>query len=66
MCDKVDVMVIVTDKQAAVLFPDQSGETDLNHMLFSNDSLFHEWCLDFFRYKWYNSGSFDESRLREV
>ncbi len=66
MCERVEVMVILTDKQAAVFFPDNKGETDLNHMLFGNDRLFHEWCLDFFRYKWYNSGSFDESRIREV
>ncbi|MEM0363947.1 MAG: hypothetical protein QXS25_00045 [Candidatus Nitrosocaldus sp.] len=66
MCERVEVMVIATDKHAAVLFPDQHGNTDLNHMLFGSDPLFREWCIDFFRYKWYASGSFDESKLKEV
>ena len=39
---------------------------DLNTMFYSEDPLFHEWCLDYFRYKWYGSDIFDESKVKEV
>ncbi len=66
MIKKVQVMVIVTDKEAGVLFPNKKGDTDMNHMFYSKDPLFHEWCLDFFRYTWYNSDIFDESKVKEI
>jgi len=71
MIDKVDVAVILNEKQATVMFPTIKGETDMNCMflsndLRSNDGLFHEWCLDFFKYCWHNSKSFDERKLVEV
>jgi predicted transcriptional regulator len=71
MIDKVDVAVILNEKQATVMFPTIKGETDMNCMflsndLRSNDGLFHEWCLDFFKYCWHNSISFDELKLVEV
>ena len=53
------------------MFPTIKGDTDMNYMFISNDirfdnGLFHEWCIDFFRYRWYNSKSFDERKLVEV
>jgi len=71
MIDRVDVAVILNEKQATVMFPTIKGETDMNCMfisndLRSNDGLFHEWCLDFFKYCWHNSKSFDERKLVEV
>ena len=72
MIDKITTAVVLNERQATVLFPNSKGVTDMNS-LFSGrhgDSdasrLFHEWCLDFYRYNWYNSKSFDEKRLREV
>ena len=61
MVESVQVAVILNEKQASVLFPTQKGETDMNMMFFSPDSIFHEWCLDYFRYRWYGSDIFDES-----
>ena len=66
MVDKVQVAVVLNEKKASVLFPSQKGETDMNMMFFSPDSIFHEWCLDYFRYRWYGSDIFDESRLKEI
>jgi len=71
MIDRVDVAVILNEKQATVMFPTIKGETDMNCMFISNDlrlndGLFHEWCLDFFLYCWHNSKSFDERKLVEV
>jgi predicted transcriptional regulator len=56
----------VTRVKASVLFPTQKGETDMNMLFFSRDYTFHEWCLDYFRYRWYGSDIFDESRLKEI
>jgi predicted transcriptional regulator len=66
MVETVKVAVILNEKQAAVLFPTQKGETDMNMMFYSSDPVFHEWCLDYFRYRWYGSDIFDESKLEEI
>jgi predicted transcriptional regulator len=66
MVESVQVAVILNEKQASILFPTQKGETDMNMMFFSPDPIFHEWCLDYFRYRWYGSDIFDESRLKEI
>lgn len=66
MVDSVQVAVILNEKQAAVLFPTQKGETDMNMIFYSTDSVFHEWCIDYFRYRWYGSDIFDESNLKEI
>ena len=66
MVENVQVAVILNEKQASVLFPNQKGETDMNMMFVSSDNVFHEWCLDYFRYRWYGSDIFDESKLKEI
>ncbi|MEW6605211.1 MAG: transcriptional regulator [Thermoproteota archaeon] len=66
MVESVQVAVILNEKNAAVLFPTQKGETDMNMMFYSSDLVFHEWCLDYFRYRWYGSDIFDESKLKEI
>lgn len=66
MVDKVQVSVILNEKQASVMFPTQKSETDMNMMFYSTDQIFHEWCLDYFRYRWYGSDIFDESHLKEI
>jgi len=66
MADKVQVVTVLNERQASVLFPDLKGEADLNTMFYSEDPLFHEWCLDYFRYKWYGSDIFDESKVKEI
>lgn len=66
MVESVQVAVILNEKHASVLLPTQKGETDMNMMFFSPDPIFHEWCLDYFRYRWYGSDIFDESRLKEI
>ncbi len=66
MVESVQVAVILNEKQAIVLFPTQKGETDMNVIFHSSDPVFHEWCLDYFRYRWYGSEIFDETQLKEV
>src|ERR687884_494395 len=65
MVENVQVAAILNEKQASVLFPNQKGETDMNMMFVSSDNVFHEWCLDYFRYRWYGSGIFVETKLKE-
>src|ERR687891_696628 len=64
MVDKVQVAVVINEKKASVLFPTQKGETDMNLMFYSEDQLFHDWCLDYFWFRWYGSKSFEEDKLR--
>ena len=66
MADKVQVVTVLNERQASVLFPDLKGEADLNTMFYIEDPLFNEWCLDYFRYKWYGSDIFDESKVKEI
>lgn len=65
MKKNVQTLVVVTEKEACVLFPKSDGEPDLSEMFYSDDPMFHEWCLDYYRYCWYNSDSFQESKLKE-
>jgi predicted transcriptional regulator len=71
MVPKIQVAVVLNETQATVMFPNLKNETDMNSLFYSSGlhldkGLFHDWCLDFFRYNWYNSRSFDESKLVEV
>ena len=71
MIDDVKVSVVLNEKKALLMFPSIKGETDMNGA-FSNsidresNKLFHEWCLDYFRYSWLDSKPFDHSKIREV
>ncbi len=61
----VTVVVLVTDKESAVFFPNFEGTTDLSEMFHSSDPKFHEWCYDYFTWCWDNGTSFQESKLLE-
>ena len=65
MKNNVQIVLVLSEKEACVLFPNKEGEADLSEMLYSNDSMFQEWCLDYFRYCWYGSDLFEESKLKE-
>jgi predicted transcriptional regulator len=65
MKKEVQTVVILNEKEACVLFPNIDGESDLSEMFYSSDPMFHEWCLDYFRYCWYGSDVFEESKLKE-
>ena len=71
MKEDVRISVVLNEKKALVMFPSVKGETDLNGAFSNsihkeNNKLFHEWCLDYFRYCWLNSKPFDNTKLREV
>lgn len=64
MVDSVQVAVLINEKQASIDLPFENGETDFNNLFYSNDPLFHEWCNDYFYYRWNSSKIFNESKLR--
>jgi len=70
MVRKSYIGIILTDKQAAVMFPTKEGQTDMNFMfcnhISDDNGLFHEWCLDYFLYIWNSARTFDEDKLKKV
>lgn len=71
MIKKINAAVVVTDKQGAVMFPHDNGETDIRTMFVSDavrtdNELFHDWCVDFFRHNWDNSEYYNKGKLVEV
>ena len=64
MRNNVQVAVILNEKEACVTLPKFGGELDMSEMFYSDDSAFHEWCLDYFKYCWDNSSVFQESKLK--
>ncbi|MCV0431686.1 transcriptional regulator [Nitrosopumilus sp.] len=65
MVAKIQTTLVLNEKEACVMFPGNEGEPDITEMFYSDDPLFHEWCLDYFRYCWYGSDIFKESKLKE-
>ncbi|MBT8234357.1 MAG: transcriptional regulator, partial [Bacteroidia bacterium] len=64
MKNDVRIALVLNEKEAVVSFPNLDGETDLSQLFYSKSSSFHEWCLDLFRYCWYESGAFRENKLQ--
>ncbi|MEO9277262.1 MAG: ArsR family transcriptional regulator [Nitrososphaera sp.] len=64
MQDDVKTIVILNEKEAGVMFP-ASGEVDMSEAFFSDDKMFHEWCLDYFKDCWDSAGPFRETKLKE-
>ena len=60
---EINVNIVLNEKEAIVRFTTLDGETDLSQAFVSDDIVFHEWCLDLFRYFWYESNRFNENKL---
>ena len=65
MKKNVTVSVIINEEEAAVMFPGRKGEPDLREMFYGKTPLFHEWCVDYFKYCWNISDTFREFKLQE-
>jgi len=37
----------------------------MSKMFYGDAELFHEWCLDYFRYCWHGSETFSETKLNQ-
>ena len=58
-------IVILSEKEAGVMFPSSDGDVDMSEAFFSKDKEFHEWCLDYFKDCWDHAGPFRETKLKE-
>ena len=56
------VNIMITEKYACIMFPNRNNQTDIGKTFLSSDLNFHQWCLDFFNYKWNKSESFSRFR----
>ena len=59
----VTVVVLVTEKESAVFFPNHEGTTDLSEMFYGSNAKFREWCYDYFIWCWEKGTKFQESKL---
>jgi predicted transcriptional regulator len=70
MVNSIPIGVVLNDKQACVMFPriqrNNKIEIDMTSMFYSDDPDFHEWCLDYYRYIWYNARPFEEKGVLEI
>ena len=64
MKENIQVVVVLNEKEACVMFPRIGGDVDVSEMFYSNSSDFHEWCLDYFKHCWHGSKVFQESKLK--
>jgi len=65
MADQINIGLIVTDREAGVLFPDMKGTIDSNTMYYGTDKVFLKWCEDLFDELWSAAHDFEESALSE-
>ena len=70
MVNSILIGVVFNDKQACVMFPriqrNNKIDIDMTSIFYSDDPDFHEWCLDYYRYIWYNARPFEERGLVEI
>ena len=66
MVEKVDVALYIADGQAAVMFPNTTGEIDMNALFLGSDVAFYEWCNDVFHHYWERAGYFDIKKTTRV
>ena len=59
----VKTVVLLNEKETCVSFPNHDGDTNITEMFQGTDPMFHEWCLDYFRYVWFGSDLFQERKL---
>jgi hypothetical protein len=45
---------------------EEEEKIDMNSGFYSTDSIFHEWCLDYFNYMWQIVKPFNPNKLNEV
>lgn len=66
MVDTIDVVVVFSEREGTVIFPNTKGMTDVNYTFAGNDPQFLEWCNDYFAYEWKKAVVWNISKMREV
>lgn len=52
--EKVDLRILITDKEASLSFPDKNGQIDYASFM-SSDPVFRRWCRDLYLHYWENA-----------
>jgi predicted transcriptional regulator len=65
MLEKVDIALYISDSQSAVMLPNTKGDIDMGMLLFGDDPMFSDWCLDIFNHMWERAGPemIDKTRI---
>ena len=50
--ESVKVNLIMSEKEACLMFPERDGNTDIHGNFISKDPKFLNWCHEFFEHKW--------------
>jgi len=53
--DRVSVSIIMTEKEAMVMFPRTGGRVDIEEAFYGDGRDFHAWCQEYFEHCWRNS-----------
>lgn len=61
----IDILVVLNEKEAFVMFPKIDGEIDVSEGFYSTDMSFRMWCQNYFEYCLNSSGSFFEEKLKK-
>lgn len=64
MMQRVNVVVLLNEKESCIILPNKNGEVDMSEMLYSSKESFHEWCKDYFEYCWSKSTPFQELKIK--
>lgn len=56
----ISIVTLLNENEGCVIFPKLTGASDMSEMFYSNEPLFHDWCLDYFNECWNNSTAFTE------
>jgi predicted transcriptional regulator len=65
MNETVRTLVVLSEKEACVMFPTTEGKPDVSEGFYSKDAMFREWCLDYFTHCWDTAGPFREKMLED-
>ena len=65
--EKVRIAVFIVDGlEVALTFPDTKDEVGITTLFVSKDSVFYEWCSDYFDYMWKDSKPFEMNKVKVV
>ena len=53
--NNLDIIIVMNEKEAGVIFSAKDGQPDLRNMFYGTDALFLDWCKDYLEYIWKQS-----------
>ena len=65
MIKKVDIMMMLSESESLVLFPDYYDKVRLTSALYSKNEKFNDWCHHLFDDVWNHSYEFNEKKIKK-